>query len=78
MSDSIFKISGGYIYDPTNGVDGQVGDIWVQNGKIIPAPTDPQVRPTRTLNATGLVVMPGGIDMHCHIAGPKVNMARKM
>jgi formylmethanofuran dehydrogenase subunit A len=22
--------------------------------------------------------MPGGIDMHCHIAGPKVNMARKM
>ncbi|MED5399082.1 MAG: formylmethanofuran dehydrogenase subunit A, partial [Planctomycetota bacterium] len=26
----------------------------------------------------GLVVMPGGIDMHCHIAGPKVNTARKM
>jgi formylmethanofuran dehydrogenase subunit A len=23
-------------------------------------------------------VMPGGVDMHCHIAGPKVNMARKM
>ncbi|HKF69242.1 MAG TPA: formylmethanofuran dehydrogenase subunit A, partial [Vicinamibacterales bacterium] len=23
-------------------------------------------------------VMPGGIDMHCHIAGPKVNTARKM
>ena len=22
--------------------------------------------------------MPGGIDMHCHIAGPKVNAARKM
>jgi formylmethanofuran dehydrogenase subunit A len=22
--------------------------------------------------------MPGGIDMHCHIAGPKVNSARKM
>ena len=22
--------------------------------------------------------MPGGIDMHCHIAGPKVNTARKM
>ena len=22
--------------------------------------------------------MPGGVDMHCHIAGPKVNMARKM
>ena len=22
--------------------------------------------------------MPGGVDMHCHIAGPKVNTARKM
>ncbi len=22
--------------------------------------------------------MPGGIDMHCHIAGPKVNVARQM
>src|SRR5262249_12028224 len=26
----------------------------------------------------GLVVMPGGVDMHAHIAGPKVNLARKM
>ena len=26
----------------------------------------------------GLVVMPGGVDMHCHIVGPKVNTARKM
>jgi formylmethanofuran dehydrogenase subunit A len=25
-----------------------------------------------------MVVMPGGVDMHAHIAGPKVNTARKM
>ena len=25
-----------------------------------------------------MVVMPGGVDIHCHIAGPKVNTARKM
>ena len=36
------------------------------------------MRPARTIDAAGLVVMPGGIDMHCHIAGPKVNVARKM
>ena len=30
------------------------------------------------LDATGFVVMPGGVDMHAHIAGPKVNVARKM
>ena len=25
-----------------------------------------------------MVVMPGGVDIHCHIAGPKVNLARKL
>ena len=45
---------------------------------MVAAPTDPNVRADRTLDAAGLVVMPGGIDMHCHIAGPKVNVARKM
>ena len=78
MTDSLLKISGGCVYDPINGVHGQVKDIWIQDGKIVESPGDPNVKPTRTLDATGLVVMPGGIDMHCHIAGPKVNVARKM
>ena len=78
MNDSLFLITGGYVYDPIHEIDGQVKDIWIQGGKIVEAPTDPIVRPNRTLNAAGLVVMPGGVDMHCHIAGPKVNMARKM
>ncbi len=72
------KISGGTLYDPANGIDGQVRDLWIADGKIVEAPTDPTVRPNRTIDASGLVVMPGGIDMHCHIAGPKVNVARKM
>ncbi|MCA9162554.1 MAG: formylmethanofuran dehydrogenase subunit A [Planctomycetales bacterium] len=78
MSDNLFRITGGYVYDPINGVDGQVRDIWIENGRIVPPPSDPFAQPARTLNAAGLVVMPGGIDMHCHIAGPKVNTARKM
>ncbi len=78
MSADLFRISGGYVYDPLNGVDGQVQDLWIQAGKIVAPPSDPQIRPARTLNAAGLVIMPGGVDMHCHIAGPKVNMARKM
>ncbi len=76
--ESYFKISGGYVYDPQHGVDGQVQDLWILDDKIVTPPTDPQIRPTKTLDASGLVVMPGGVDMHCHIAGPKVNMARKM
>ena len=78
MTDSLLKIAGGTVYDPANGIDGQVRDLWVAAGKIVAAPTDPQVRPTRLIDARDLVVMPGGIDMHCHIAGPKVNIARKM
>ncbi|MFO0914019.1 MAG: formylmethanofuran dehydrogenase subunit A [Pirellulales bacterium] len=77
-SPSYFKIEGGYVYDPVHGVDGQVRDIWILDGRIVEPPSDPMIRPSRTLNAAGLVVMAGGIDMHCHIAGPKVNTARKM
>ena len=77
-SPDYIKISQGTVYDPTNGVDGEVRDSWILDGRIVDAPTDAAVRPSRVIDATGLVVMPGGIDMHCHIAGPKVNVARKM
>lgn len=77
MSASYLKIAGGTVYDPANGIDGQLRDLWIEGGKIVVPPSDPAVRPT-VLDATGLVVMPGGIDMHCHIAGPKANVVRKM
>ncbi len=78
MSRSLFKIAGGTVYDPVHGIDGLVRDLWIEEGKIVAAPADPAVRPQQTLDAVGLVVMPGGVDMHCHIAGPKVNVARRM
>ena len=75
---SLFCIVGGTVYDPTNQVNGEVRDLWIEDGRIVAPPSDPGVKPARTLDARGLVIMPGGIDMHCHIAGPKVNTARKM
>lgn len=74
---SYFLITGGTVYDPANGIDGQVRDIWIRDGKIVDPPEGDE-RPARTIDATGYVIMPGGVDMHCHIAGPKVNVARKM
>ncbi len=74
----LIKISQGTLYDPANGIDGEVRDLWIAGGTIIAAPTDPATQHTREIDARGLVVMPGGIDMHCHIAGPKVNAARKL
>ncbi len=78
LNMGLLKISGGKVYDPANGVDGEVRDLWVQDGKVIAAPLDPGAKGDLTLDATGMVIMPGGVDMHCHIAGPKVNAARKM
>jgi formylmethanofuran dehydrogenase subunit A len=78
MVQEYFKISGGTVYDPANAIDGQVRDIWISGRKIVEPPADLQTKPARVLDARGLVVMPGGVDMHCHIVGPKVNTARRM
>jgi formylmethanofuran dehydrogenase subunit A len=78
MATEYFKIAGGTVYDPANGIDGLVRDIWISGGKIVAPPSDPEIRPTRVIDARGLVVMPGGVDMHCHVVGSKVNTARKM
>ncbi|MCX8048494.1 MAG: formylmethanofuran dehydrogenase subunit A [Methylohalobius sp.] len=67
------RIKNGKVYDPINGIDGQVCDICIQDGKIVAEV--PEGSPC--LDASGMVVMPGGVDMHCHIAGHKVNLARK-
>ncbi|MDH5284853.1 MAG: amidohydrolase family protein, partial [Gemmatimonadota bacterium] len=71
---SAFRIVNGRVYDPANGVNGVVQDLCIQDGKIVAeAPAN-----ARRLDAGGLVIMPGGVDIHCHIAGSKVNMARKL
>ncbi|MFO0978430.1 MAG: formylmethanofuran dehydrogenase subunit A [Planctomycetaceae bacterium] len=71
-------LKGGRVYDPANGIDGEVREVWMQDGQIIAAPTDPSDRAEIVVDVSGMIVMPGGVDMHCHIAGPKVNTARKM
>jgi len=56
----LLKISGGTIYDPINGLDGVVGDVWIRDGRVIEPPRDPGIVPDRVLDARNLVVMPGG------------------
>ncbi len=75
---SLLQITGGTLYDPAHGIDGQVRDVWIENGRVTDPPANASTRADRVIHAAGMVVMPGGIDMHCHIAGPKVNTARKM
>ncbi len=76
---SYLCLSGGRVVDPTNDID-KVADVWVLDGLIIAPPTpDEQSRiGVRRIDIGGQVVMAGAIDMHCHIAGSKVNAARMM
>ena len=71
------RIAGGHVVDPAHGVDG-VADVWIVDGKVVAAPSDPEAKADRTIDARGFVVMAAGVDIHCHIAGPKVNAARKL
>jgi formylmethanofuran dehydrogenase subunit A len=78
MSGEYIKISDGTVYDPANGIDGDVRDIWIAGGKVVEPPSEPDSRPSLVIDAAGMIVMPGGVDMHCHIVGSKVNAARMM
>ncbi len=69
-------IIGGTIYDPINQIDGKVQDIRIEAGHVVSDFTSEQG--ITRIDAAGMVVMPGGVDMHCHIAGPGVNRGRRL
>ena len=66
----------GTIHDPATGRDGVVDDVWIEGGTIVARPADPAG--FRRIEARGLVVMPGGVDLHSHVAGPKVGFGRRI
>ncbi|MEM2538990.1 MAG: formylmethanofuran dehydrogenase subunit A [Candidatus Bathyarchaeia archaeon] len=66
-------IKNGFVYDPLNGIDGEVMDICVKDGKIVEKVDEHE---TEIIDASGMIVMPGGIDIHTHIAGSEVNSGR--
>lgn len=68
------RIQGGSVYDPANGVDGGVRDICIDDGRVVADLPSSAPR----LDARGMVVMPGGVDMHCHVASGAVNIARRL
>jgi formylmethanofuran dehydrogenase subunit A len=73
----LIKLTGGTVYDPAHGIDGKVMDIYVRDGRIVERPRDEE-RIDQEYNLAGKVVMAGAIDMHTHIGGGKVNIARTM
>lgn len=71
MVDSI-TIKNGIVYDPINKVNGEKKDIYVIDGII----TDKAKSDGKIIDASGMIIFPGGVDIHSHIAGAKVNSGR--
>lgn len=77
-NEAIFLlIHGSHMIDPSQGID-QVGDLLIAEGKIVQIggtiilSQDPErgEGEAKNLDATGLVVCPGFIDLHCHLREP--------
>ncbi|MBS7614410.1 formylmethanofuran dehydrogenase subunit A [Candidatus Bathyarchaeota archaeon] len=66
-------VKNGYVYDPLNNVKGEIMDICIENGKIVEKIDE---KKAHIIDASNMVVMPGGIDIHTHIAGSEVNAGR--
>ncbi len=67
-------IKNGVVYDPINGINGEKMDICIKDGKIV----EKVGSKAKVIDADEKLVMPGGVDPHAHIAGPKVNVGRLM
>jgi formylmethanofuran dehydrogenase subunit A len=73
----ITRIKNGKLYDPAHNKNGVVEDIYIRDAQIIVKP-DFAEKINQTIDLTGKIVMAGAIDMHSHIGGGKVNIARMM
>ena len=63
-------IIGGRVMDPSSGVDA-VRNVGIQDGRVAAISTDPLTGATG-VDAHGLVVAPGFIDLHAHGQTPAV------
>jgi dihydroorotase len=66
----IVRIANGRIIDPANKRD-EVADLWIADGVVRdPSIAASKASQTELIDATGLVVAPGLIDMHVHFREP--------
>ncbi len=68
-----YLIKNGFVYDPVLGIKGDKADVAVRDGKFVE--TTELSKPTE-IDASGMTVMAAGVDIHAHVAGPKVCTGR--
>lgn len=64
-------IKNGRVIDPANGID-KITDIYVENGVISEVGADPDLEGVEmeVIDASGMCVAPGLVDMHVHLRDP--------
>jgi len=62
-------IKNGHVIDPANKLDKKL-DVLVENGKIAEVGNNIKAKADQVIDAKGLVVAPGLIDMHVHLREP--------
>jgi dihydroorotase len=62
----MIRITGGRIIDPANGRD-EIADILIDDDRIIERSTSSE---ETVIDASGFIVAPGFVDLHCHLREP--------
>lgn len=71
---NVLRIAGGRIVDPSQGID-RVLDLWIADGRVAAMGEAPRTNGSRlvierSIDASGLLVAPGLVDMHVHLREP--------
>jgi dihydroorotase len=65
----LLLIKKGRVIDPLTGTDSTL-DLFIKNGRVSPLDELPAARFIRVIDAAGLIVAPGLVDMHVHFRDP--------
>ncbi len=66
---NILRITNGRVIDPAQNLD-LVTDVWVRGQHIAGFGPQPRLQATEVIDATGMIVSPGLIDMNVHLREP--------
>ena len=62
-------IKHGRVVDPVSGTV-SIQDLYIENGKVVQLEKDIRQEADQVIDADGLVVCPGLVDMHVHLRDP--------
>ena len=71
----LIQLKSGNVYDPHNKIFNIKKDIYIKDGSIVDK-KHVSSKIDKVIDCRNKIVMPGAIDMHTHIGGGKVNIAR--